>query len=291
MNKHKHKKISTFGSQVTSIISVALVLLILGIIALIGIAAHSVTNDIKENIGFVIEVKNNASDKDIDKLKQELSRAPYVSSHVYTAAEDILQEEAEAMGEDIVDLIDTNPYNAEFEVKVKSEYAREDSINAIAARLSKNELIENVRTQALVVENVNETLGKISLILVIVAGALLVISFVLINNTVSLSIYSRRFIIHTMKLVGATGGFIRRPFVISGIINGFIAALIAIILLIFTVVYITNIDSSAAAALKWNEVVIIMGGLVIVGMLICAIASTIATNRYLRQNYDAMFRR
>jgi cell division transport system permease protein len=263
----------------------------LGIIALIGIAAHSVTNDIKENIGFVIEVKNNASDKDIDKLKQELSRAPYVSSHVYTAAEDILQEEAEAMGEDIVDLIDTNPYNAEFEVKVKSEYAREDSINAIAARLSKNELIENVRTQALVVENVNETLGKISLILVIVAGALLVISFVLINNTVSLSIYSRRFIIHTMKLVGATGGFIRRPFVISGIINGFIAALIAIILLIFTVVYITNIDSSAAAALKWNEVVIIMGGLVIVGMLICAIASTIATNRYLRQNYDAMFRR
>jgi cell division transport system permease protein len=275
MAKKRSSRISTFGSQLTSIISVTLVLLILGLIAVGGLAGERLTDDIRRNIGFIVKTNHNATDVEINSLKKELTAAAYVESFVYSSADEIMSQESEYLGEDISQLIDENPFTAEFDVKVKPTYASVDSIEHVRAVLEQNPAVGEVMTETVVIDNVNSALHRFTAILLVVAGALLIISFVLINNTVSLSIYSRRFVIHTMKLVGATRGFIRRPFITAGIVNGIVSAL--------------TIDPTLSAMLTWEDMSLVFVGILLCGILICAIASTIATNRYLKADYDEMF--
>jgi cell division transport system permease protein len=289
MAKKRSSRISTFGSQLTSIISVTLVLLILGIIAVGGLAGERLTDDIRRNIGFIVKTNHNATDVEINSLKKELTAAAYVESFVYSSADEIMSQESEYLGEDISQLIDENPFTAEFDVKVKPTYASVDSIEHVRAVLEQNPAVGEVMTETVVIDNVNSALHRFTAILLVVAGALLIISFVLINNTVSLSIYSRRFVIHTMKLVGATRGFIRRPFITAGIVNGIVSALIASALLAVARVYSETIDPTLSAMLTWEDMSLVFVGILLCGILICAIASTIATNRYLKADYDEMF--
>jgi cell division transport system permease protein len=265
------------------------VLLILGIIAVGGLAGERLTDDIRRNIGFIVKTNHNATDVEINSLKKELTAAAYVESFVYSSADEIMSQESEYLGEDISQLIDENPFTAEFDVKVKPTYASVDSIEHVRAVLEQNPAVGEVMTETVVIDNVNSALHRFTAILLVVAGALLIISFVLINNTVSLSIYSRRFVIHTMKLVGATRGFIRRPFITAGIVNGIVSALIASALLAVARVYSETIDPTLSAMLTWEDMSLVFVGILLCGILICAIASTIATNRYLKADYDEMF--
>ena len=264
MEKRPNKGISTFSAQITATISVALVLLLLGIIAMLGIAAHSITRNIKENIGFDIVLTDTASDAEVNQLKSRWTAAPYTASVRYYSKDDALMHWEEETGENLMDVLGVNPFSGELEVKVKADYASSDSIN----------------------RNIN----SISLILIIITCALLFISFALINNTVRLTVYSRRFIIHTMKLVGATGSFIRRPFINANVVSGIISALIASAILAGTLYYLQGIDSGIASAITRPQAACVFAGILIIGIVICAVAALFATNKYLRLDYDDMFR-
>lgn len=289
MARKRANRISTFGSQLTAIVSVTLVLLILGILAVIGMAGRSGADQLKSNLGFIVKVERNAADTQVNRLKQIFNTAPYVSSYVYSSAEEIMEAESKYLGEDLASLLDVNPYGAEFDVKVSPRYASVDSIEALAVILTEDEAVERVLTESSMIAAVNSTLGRASWLLLAVAGALLVISIVLINNTVHLSVYSRRFVIHTMKLVGATGGFIRRPFIYAGALNGLISAIIASLLLVAMLAYSANVDPLLASCFSVRICVIVVAGMIVAGVLICTVASLFATNRYLKANYDEMF--
>lgn len=290
-NKNKKSNISYFHANITSIISVSLVLLLIGILAVIGIAGTNLTNHIKENIGFNVIIKDTATAPQINDLKQIWSKAPYVSSVKYISKEDGLKSWEEQTGENLVEILGANPLNAEFEVRVKSNYASVDSLNKIEKQICNNPAIESIAMQRDLIDSINNNITNIALVLAVVAGILMIISFALINNTVRLTVYSKRFIIHTMKLVGAKAGFIRKPFIISNIINGIIAGVIAIILLCGCIYYALQIDNSVEALMPLNMMWCVFGGILILGMTLCGVAALLATNKFIHLSYDNLFKR
>ena len=249
MEKRPNKGISTFSAQITATISVALVLLLIGIIAMLGIAAHSITRNIKENIGFDIVLTDTATDAEVNQLKSKWTASPYTASVRYYSKEDALMNWEEETGENLMDVLGINPFSGELEVKVKADYASSDSINKIITPLKSLPYVHEVNVHTELVDSINRNINSVSLILIIITCALLFISFALINNTVRLTVYSRRFIIHTMKLVGATGSFIRRPFINANVVSGIISALIASAILAGTLYYLQGIDSGIASAI------------------------------------------
>ena len=289
MTKKRSTRISTFGSQLTSIISVALVLMILGVLALTTIAGSRGVDMLRGNLGYIVRMVPGAPDADVNRMKQTVISLPSTASFVYSSAEDILASESEYIGDDITELIDVNPYSAEFDVKVTPANADADSIAAIVAALEKLPSVETVDTEAGLVNAINATVKRLTLIMLLVAAVFLVVSVVLIYNTVHLAIYSRRFIIYTMRLVGATGSFVRRPFIVAGVVNGLIAALVAVIAVIAVQLYAGSLDALVAEALTFTRCLPVYAGIIVAGVAICATASALATNRYLRSDYDDMF--
>ena len=267
----------------------SLVLLLLGIVGLLGVATGSLTNHVKENIGFDVIVKNDASQQELGELKKMWTKAPYVSSVKYISREDALLMWEKETGENLMEMIGVNPLSAEFEVRVKAEYVSVDSLNKIEAGLADYIAIESVQMHKDVVDRINNNITNVMLVLGVVLMMLIIISFVLINNTVRLSVYSKRFIIHTMKLVGATPSFIRRPFVLTNILNGFIASLVAIALLSGLLYYIVGLNRDYVALVDINHVGVIFASMMIVGMLMCGIAAHFSTNRFIELNYDELF--
>ena len=290
MEKRPNKGISTFSAQITATISVALVLLLIGIIAMLGIAAHSITRNIKENIGFDIVRTDTAINAEVSQLKSKWTASPYTASVRYYSKEDALMNWEEETGENLMDVLGINPFSGELEVKVKADYASSDSINKIITPLKSLPYVHEVNVHTELVDSINRNINSVSLILIIITCALLFISFALINNTVRLTVYSRRFIIHTMKLVGATGSFIRRPFINANVVSGIISALIASAILAGTLYYLQGIDSGIASAITWPQAACVFAGILIIGIIICAVAALFATNKYLRLDYDDMFR-
>lgn len=289
MTRKPNTRISTLGSRLTSIVSVTLVLIILGILGMTLRASSALSDDIRSNIGFVVKLSREASDIEAGTLRRQISEARFTESLVYSSAEAILAEESELMGTPLDSLLEENPFGAEIEVKVKPAYACTDSITAIAAAMESVPTVDEVVTQATVVDSVNSFLNRLSVVLLAIAAALLVISFVLINNTVSLAVYSRRFIIHTMKLVGATGAFIRRPFLLAGAGTGAIAGVAAAAILAGIRAYGATFDPIVDVLLPWWTMAWLLAAVIVAGVVICVLASVFATNRYLRADYDEMF--
>lgn len=289
MERKKNRLLSGFGKQLTPIVSVSLVLLILGIVGSLAIATRSVTDSIKENLGFTLIMSEDIAEDDVNSLKHFFNTAGYVSSYEYLSSEEILRQEEALIGEDLVSVIGINPYQPEFNVKVRAEYASVDSINRIASAFTSMPEVSDVAVHTEMVEEINDNISTLSVILVAVAAALLLISFVLINNTVRLTIYSRRFLLHTMRLVGATAGFIRRPIITGNVANGAIAGLLAALMLSGIRLYAVRIDSNIGSALPWDGMIPVFVTLLVAGMIICGLAASVAANKYLRQDYDDMF--
>lgn len=287
--EEKKSKISYFSANITPIISVSLVLLLLGIVAMLGIAANSLTDYVKENIGFDVVMKNDASQQEIDALKQMWTKAPYVASVKYISKEDALQSWEKETGENLMEVIGVNPLSSEFEVRVKPQYVSVDSLNRIEYALSQNKSIDSVKMHKDVVEKINSNVNSVVLVLGAVLVLLVIISFVLINNTVRLAVYSRRFIIYTMKLVGATPGFIRRPFVLTNVVNGLIASLVAMAMLCGLMYYVVEVNYDYANLIEMKHIVMVCAGLMVVGVLMCALAALLAANRFISLNYDELY--
>ena len=287
------KKISYFSANVTAVISVALVLLLLGIVAVIGVGANGLSEKIKENIGFDISMKEDATEHQIAALRRDIAAAPFTARMKYVSKEDALEVWREETGEDLMAVLGFNPLTAEIEVHVRSDYSDVASIDRIAAGLKqKYTAIESVTTHRENIEAINRTLTQTALVLGVAAAAMLIISLALINNTVRMTIYSKRFLIHTMKLVGATPGFIRRPIVVSCMINGIIAAFVAVGLL-SALLYYLSLDSLAGEAVREAVPIEAVGAtaaaMVVLGALLCCATAFFAANKYIRLDYDRLF--
>ncbi len=266
-----------------------LVLTVLGAMAMLLAGSRSLSDQVRANVGFIVKMEPGCAAQQLDALKQRLAAAPYVDRYAYADPAAIMAEESEAMGEDLAGLVDANPYGAEFDIKVRPAWAVGDSIVALARSLEMAAGVEQVVTQTAVVDSVNSVMRRVGWTLAAVAAALLIISFVLISNAVSLAVYSRRFVIYTMKLVGATGGYIRRPFLAAGALTGLVAAAAAIAMLAALRGYAGSLDPAAAALVPWPAMAVIAAGLAVTGPAICTAAALVSTNRYLRIGYDDLY--
>ena len=290
MAKEKKSKISYFQSHFTSTASVCLVILLVGIVAFLGVIARNINTELKENIGFNVVLPVDITQDQLSSLDQSFKTAPYASRVKFISSDEAMQSWKEDTGEDLVELFGVNPLGAEYEIYVKANYANSDSLAKIQKSLTGIPYIEEVVMHQAEVDAANKNLSNIALVLLAVAALLLIISFVLINNTVRLTIYSRRFLIHTMKLVGAKPSFIRRPFVVSNMINGLIASLVAIALLFGAYFSLMKIDSSLINGIDWLTACIIFAGLIFISIFICAFAAILAANKYIALSYDELFK-
>lgn len=291
MSKEKKSKISYFQSNFTSTISVALVLLLLGIIAFLGILANTFSKELKENIGFSVVLQSETTPEQVAAMDKMWKASSYVSEVKYISKEAALQNWEAETGENLVELFGVNPLNAEYEVYVKAEYANLDSLQVIEKQLKSINFVDEIAMHKSEVDAANRNISNVALVLFVIAVLLMLISFVLINNTVRLTVYSRRFLIHTMKLVGAKPGFIRRPFVVSNMLNGLIAAFVSMLFLGGVYLFLQNIDESLVVTFSVVEIVAVFVGLIVLGVLICGLAAFLAANKYIRLSYDDLFKR
>lgn len=273
----------------TSLVSVSLVLFLLGIMGVIALIGGNLNNELRHNLGFIIRMEQGASANSNNIVKQALMASPAISLLSFVSAEDIYLQEQQLMGEDFAQLLDANPYSAEFDVKVHPAYAHPDSIENLCAAFSAYPEVEEVISESTIIEGIDRTLKRAGLFTALSAILLGIVAIALIRNAVFLSVYSRRFIIHTMKLVGATGSFIRKPFVKASVLNGILAGLIATLLIAALLYYATKLDSIFTTVFTAPNIVILGILLIIAGMLICGLTAVAATNKYLRSTYDEMF--
>ena len=223
----KVSSVSFFNSRLTSIISISLVLFLLGLVFLIGLLGNKLSVYVKENISFSIVLKDNQKEADIKKMQKTLDALPYIKSTEYISKEQAVKELEEELGENPETFLGFNPLQASIEVKLHSEYANVDSLQLIEKKIKKYTSVSDLLYRKDMMQMVNDNVKRVSLILLTLAVMLMAISFVLISNTIRLLIYSKRFLIHTMKLVGASWGFIRRPFLVRNIWIGILAAAMA----------------------------------------------------------------
>ena len=282
------QKISTFGSRLTSTVSVTLVLVLLGLASMLAVAAASLGRSLQGSLGFTVRLERGVADDVAAALCGRLEADRGIGEVTFISADSILAAETAALGAIALEP-GVNPYNSEIEIKVKPDYATADSIAAMTAVYTTAEGVDEIVSSVEVVSAVETTLNRVRIVLVALGAVLLLISVALINNTVSLSIYSRRFSIHTMRLVGATAGFIRRPFVTAGAVNGLIAGIIASAVLCALRAWGAKVDVAVASALPWTRMAIVCSGAIVFGVVLCGLTSYFATNRYLAKSYDEMF--
>ena len=288
--KPKKYKESFFNLHFTSTISISLVLFMIGLIVSLYLTTHYFTVKSKENISLSIILNDTISETDLSRLERYLNATGYTKQVVYISRDSALKEHIAAIGEDPSEFLGYNPLNASLEVFLTSEYASTDSINnVILPRLQIFNGITNITYQKEMIELLNNNINKLSLILSLIALVMLFISIVLINNTIRLSIYSKRFIINTMQLVGAKNSFIRRPFLNRSLINSFIATLLSLLLLGGSI-YLVQIQIGTAVNLYHVEIVVpVVVIIFFISIIINCVATVAAVNRYLRMRTEQLY--
>lgn len=275
---------------ISTVISIALVLLMTGLLGLILVHAKNLSNYVKENIVLNIIVNDGAKEVDIQALQKQIDANPYVLKTQYVSKELAARNLTKEMGEDFVDFLGYNPLLSSIDVYLKAKYANNDSINAFSSQLSKNPLIKEVIYQKSLIDMVNQNIRGIGLVILAFAFILLVIAIALINNTIRLAIYSQRFLIKSMQLVGATKNFIRGPFMTYGILHGFLAGLIAIILLL-GILYLAQQQVPEILLLRnWLEFGFVFAGVISIGILISGLSTYFAVSKFLRLKIYDLYR-
>jgi cell division transport system permease protein len=282
----KYSKRKLVGSSITTVVSLSLVLFMLGLLGIIILNTRKLSDNLKENIGIQIILNENAKEVDIQHLTKTLDVSTFVKSTEFITKEDAAKRLQDDLGEDFVDFLGYNPLLPSINVHVKAAYANSDSLSMIEKQLLDSKLVKEVIYQKSLVNMINENVKKISLVILIFSGLLMIIALALINNTIRLSIYSKRFIIKTMQLVGATQSFVRRPFVLKGIKHGIYGATIAILMLI-GVLYFAQKQLPELVELQDEKMLVTLFGLVIIlGIIISWISTSLAVRKYLRLKSD-----
>jgi cell division transport system permease protein len=277
------------ASYVTSVVSIALVLFMLGLLGLIVLHARKLSDYVKENIGFSVIMKENVQESNILAFQRELNATSFVKSTEYITRERAAADLKKDLGEDFVDFLGYNPLLPSLEVSLKADYANNDSLKLIEQRVMLNSQVKEVYYQKSVVDMVNQNVRKISMVLLGFSILLMLISVALINNTIRLSVYSKRFLIKSMLLVGATRGFVQRPFLVKGLLHGLAAAILAIILLI-GVLYLAGRQMPELAGLQDKKMFIALFGLIVIaGLTLSCISTWLAVRKFLRMKTDHLY--
>ena len=291
MSKKKKYAGNRRGVQlVTLCISTAMVLVLLGLVVFSVQTSRNLSQWVKENLTVTVMLSDDVSVNGAKMLCRDLYHRPYSRNIDYISKEQALKEQTEAMGSDPSEFLGVNPFPATLELQLKSDYANRDSLKWIAKELQKNPKITDVAYQVDLMDSVNRNLTKLNLLLLGLAVLLTFVSFSLINNTVRLSVYSRRFLIHTMKLVGASWGFIRRPFMNQALLIGVIAAIMAIAVLGGLFYGLYYYEPNIVAVISWRELAITAGAVLLFGIIITAACSYISVNRFLRMSAGELYK-
>ncbi len=277
------------NSYLTTVISIALVLFLLGAVGYLMLNAQRLSNYVKENIGFNIVLKDNVREAEVRRLQKYLDASSYVKSTEYIDKERAAEELKKELGEDFVEFLGYNPLLSSIEVKLFAEFANPDSIKKVEEVFISFPQVKEVFYQKNLIQKVNDNVNKISFVLLGFSALLLLIAIALINNTIRLSVYSKRFLINTMQLVGATKGFIRHPFISTSLIHGFIGAVLANGMLAGGV-YILHKELGGFIGFDNIELIgILFVIVVVVGMLLSFVSTFFAVNKYLRLKTDQLY--
>ena len=285
----KVSSVSFFNSRLTSVISISLVLFLLGLILLIGMLGNKLSVYVKENLSFSIVLKDNQKETEIKKMQKSLDALPFIKSTEYISKEQAAKELEEELGENPETFLGFNPLQASIEVKLHSEYANPDSLQVIEKKIRNYTSVSELLYRKDMMEMVHNNMKRLGLILLTLAAVLMIISFVLIRNTIRLLIYSKRFLIHTMKLVGATSGFIRRPFVKYNIVSGIFASILAILMLTGALYYLQNELKGFIQILDMQTLLLVYVAVFALGIVLSVIATIFAVNKYLRMGVDKLY--
>lgn len=286
------KKVSTarfLNAKITSTISISLVLVLLGLTILILFLGNGISNYVKENMSFNVMLSTDITDSEITKVRNNLDSQPFVKSSRFISKVEAKEQLIKDLGEDPEELLGYNPAQDCIEIFLHSEYANNDSIALITNVINQDNNVSNLLYQQEAIDLINENLSKVMTIMLVLAVILLFISFTLIRNTIRLSIYAKRFIINTMKLVGATSGFIRRPFVRNNIITGIIAGIIADVIIFSMLMYFSREYAEIQSVITTFDIAIIFAIVIVLGVLISTVATAFAVNRYIKMRTDELY--
>ncbi|MDR3651363.1 MAG: permease-like cell division protein FtsX [Paludibacter sp.] len=287
--KAKAPKQGLLNIHLTSTISMSLVLFLIGMVFLLLLVAHDTSTYVKENINLSVILEDGVGKQDVKRIENFLTESSFAKSVDYISKADALKDHIANLGENPQDFLGYNPLKASIEVKLHAAYANNDSVTEIEAKLKPFPHINRIIYQKDMVSLVNDNVKKISFILLGLAVVLLFVSIALINNTIRLSLYSNRFLINTMKLVGATPWFIRKPYLMRSMLNGLIAALISILLL-GGVVYFVQYEFGISGMMFYSLNFLFVAFIVILsGVFLSAVSSYFAVGKYLRMHSNEMF--
>jgi cell division transport system permease protein len=277
------------SSRITTVISISLVLFAIGLVGMLLLHTKKLSDYVKENIGFTVYMNKNVKEAEIVQLQKELDAMEYVRSTEYISEEKAAESFQQDLGDDFVSFIGYNPLHTSIEVHLKAQYAEGLYFDQIETMLKKKPIVKEIEYQKSLVQTINDNVRKISALLLVFSLLLLLIAVTLINNTIRLAVYSKRFLIKTMQLVGATEGFIRKPFLNVSIIIGLISSFIAIGMLII-VIYISRIEIPEIISLQSLDLFLILFAFVIlIGFVISLISTYIAVRKYLKQKVDYLY--
>ena len=274
---------------ITTGMSIALMLFLVGLVCALLLASHKLTRQVRENVTMTVLLDDTISQDERLMLEENFGSGGYARSYRFISKDDALHEYEESLGVNPTDLLDENPLLASYELKMVADYAQSDSLAAVENRLRQMPHVSNVVYQRVLVDSIDQNLRSVTTVLLIVVAVLLLISIILINNTVRLGVYSKRFLIHTMRLVGASGWTIRRPFVMKNLVVGFVAALVALAML-FGVAYYLQFNVGVDGLLgDVRTIVVVAAAVVLTGVVLTTLAASISAGRYVRMKTNDLY--
>ena len=277
------------SSYFSTVVSIFLVLFMLGILMIIILSANKISDYVKENITVSIIIKEDAKEVDVRQFQKLIEVSPYAKCVTFVDKDMAANQLKEELGEDFVSFLGYNPLLASIDINLKSEYANNDSINIIEGQLKNNDVVKEVFYQKDLIDLVNENIKKISLFILGFSILLLTVAIALINNTIRLSVYARRFLIRTMQLVGATNWFIQKPFIIKGVLQGIVASFMSMIMLIIFVFFSTKELPELRIINDFYVIVQIFLFVLVLGIIIAAISTYFAVRKYLKLEIEKFY--
>ena len=291
MAKKRNKARSRHSLQVVTLcISTAMVLMLIGIVVLTGFTSRNLSSYVKENLTITMILQPDMNTEESTALCERIRTLHYINSLNFISKEQALKDGTKELGANPAEFAGENPFTGEIEVQLKANYANNDSIRNIVQQLRTYRGVSDITYPQSLVESVNQTLGKISLVLLVIAVLLTIISFSLINNTIRLSIYAHRFSIHTMKLVGASWNFIRAPFLRRAVLEGLVSALLAIAVLGVGICFLYDYEPEITKVLSWDALVITAFVMLAFGVIIATFCSWLSVNKFLRMKAGDLYK-
>lgn len=277
------------NAYLSSVISISLVLLLVGVAAMLLVNAKSVSDYFKENMQVTVMMKQSVTDEAALNFQKSIDGKKYIKKSLFVSKEQGQREMADMLGEDFLEVFETSPIPVSINLTLKADYVSADSLEVVKNDLSASTLVDEVVYQSSLVDALNANLGKISAILGVFIALLLFISFVLINNTVRLNVFARRFTIHTMKLVGATRSFIRAPFLVQAAFQGVFAAFIAIIALVVMLFFVRSEFQQLFEIFRLDLLLTVIGIVLAAGLAICLTSTWFVVNKLVSLKKDELY--